>query len=83
MARGSEAWRERTARHLLERMQRRTTLSEGVGILQVWRSYRQQQARDELYAKHGGTGQGAEACRMIAVVDAAADSRADPEASWD
>jgi hypothetical protein len=80
---GSEAWREQTARDLLERMHRRATLSEGVGILQVWRPCRQQQARDELYLAHGDAGQGAEARRMIAVVDAAADGRADPETAWD
>ena len=83
MIRGPERWREHTAQVLLDRMRRRATLSEGVGILQVWRLCRQQQARDELYAEHGGAGQGAEACRMIAVVDATADGRADPEANWD
>jgi hypothetical protein len=83
LARGSESWRAQTARDLLERMHRRATLSEGVGILQAWRLCRQQQARDELYAEHGGAGQGAEARRMIAVVDASADGRADPEATWD
>jgi hypothetical protein len=83
LVRRSEAWRERAARHLLEQLRRRAVLSEGVGILQVWRLCEQQQARHELHAEHGDAGQGAEACRLIAAVDADADGRADPDATWE
>ncbi|HWM06431.1 MAG TPA: hypothetical protein VNP92_29165 [Actinophytocola sp.] len=82
LTRGSEQWRERSARELVERLRLRATLSEGVGILRTWRRCEQQQARDDLYAEHGGAGQDAEARRVIAVVDAAADGQADPEATW-
>ena len=82
LTRGSEQWRERSARDLVERLRLRTTLSEGVGILRTWRLCEQQQARDDLHAEHGDAGQDAEARRMIAVVDAAANGSADPDATW-
>lgn len=75
--------REETARRLLDRMRLRTALNEAVGILQVWHVCEQQQARDHLLTDNGAAGQDAEADRMIAVVDAAADNREDPDATWD
>jgi hypothetical protein len=75
--------REESARRLLDRMRLRTALNEGVGILQVWNVCEQQQARDQLRADNGAAGQDAEADRMIAVVDAAAENRTDPDANWD
>jgi hypothetical protein len=63
-------------------MRLRTALNEGVGILQVWQVCEQQQARDRLLTDNGTSGQDAEADRMIAVVNAAADNRADPDATW-
>ena len=74
--------REESARRLLGRMRLRAALNEGVGILQVWNVCEQKQARDQLLADNGPSGQDAEADRMIAVVDAAADNRADPDATW-
>jgi hypothetical protein len=83
MNRRSEPGREQAARDLLARLDRRVVLSEGVGILQVWQVCRQQQARDTLHTEHGDSGQGVEALRMIGVVDAVAEGRADPDATWD
>ncbi len=83
LARGSDAWREASAHRLQERLRLHTGLNEGVGILQVWNACHQQEARDLLFAAHGSAGQDAEATRMIEVVDAAAEARADPDAGWD
>jgi hypothetical protein len=74
--------RDESAHRLLDRMRLRTSLNEGVGILQVWKVCEQQQAREQLLADNGASGQDAEVDRMIAVVDAAADNRADPDATW-
>jgi hypothetical protein len=67
----------------LRRLQQRTTLNEGIGILQSWNDCEQQQARDQLITDNGSPGQNAEANRMIAVVNATADDTADPDAAWD
>lgn len=82
MTRGSDAWRAASARRLLARLALRTRRNEGVGILQAWHICARQQARDEL-AEHGRAEQDTEAQRMIAVVDATANGRADPDARWD
>lgn len=78
-----EPARDAAARSLLRRLRLRTTLNEGVGILGVWQVCAPQQARDHLRAEHDRTGQDAEATRLIAVVNATADDRADPDARWD
>jgi hypothetical protein len=75
--------REESARRLMDQLRLRAALNEGVGILQVWNVCEQEQARDQLLADNGAAGQDAEADRMIAVVDAVADNRADPDANWD
>jgi hypothetical protein len=74
--------RQSAARLLVDRLRLRAALNEGVGILQVWSVCEQQQARAQLLADNGAAGQNAEASRMIALVDAVADSRADPDADW-
>jgi hypothetical protein len=79
----SHSGREAAAGRLVERLLLRAELNNGVGILQVWNVCGQQQARTDLVADHGQTGQDGEARRMIAVVNAAADGRADPDARWD
>lgn len=79
----NEHGREESARRLLDRMQLRTALNEGIGILQVWNACEQQQARAQLLADNGASGQDVEADRMIAVVNAAAENSADPDANWD
>jgi hypothetical protein len=71
------------AESLLERLRLRAAASECVGILQVWHDCGQQQARHELHLGHGSRRSDAEARRVIAVVDAAAGERIDPDASWD
>jgi hypothetical protein len=75
--------RQRAAQLLLWELRRRSALSEGVGILQVWQICGSRQARTDLLAEHGRRDQNAEADRMIAVVDAAAEGRSDPDVSWD
>jgi hypothetical protein len=67
----------------MERLRRRAELNNGVGIMQIWNECGRQQARADLVAEHGQAGQDAEAQRVIAVVDAAADGRSDPDARWD
>jgi hypothetical protein len=83
MTRGSDSWREASARRILTRLRLHTALNEGVGILQTWNLCGQQEARDELFSQHGDAGQDAEADRMIAIVDAAARGRTDPDVRWD
>lgn len=79
----SEPGREVAARRLLERLRRRAVLNNGVGIVQIWNVCGQQQARADLTAGHGRSGQDGAARRMIAVVNATAEGRADPDAGWD
>lgn len=74
---------EAAARSLVERMLRRAELNEAIGILQVWRGCGEQQARDDMHTDHGTAGQQAEASRMIAVVNADANGRADPDVRWE
>lgn len=83
MTSGSNSWREASARRLLSRLRQRTELNEGVGILQSWNVCDQQDARDQLLSQHGRSGQDAEAHRMIAFIDATANRRTDPDATWD
>lgn len=75
--------RELAARCLIQRVRRRATMNEAVGVLQVWRGCGQQQAREAMRADHGATGQDAEAVRVIAVVNEAADGRTDPDSCWE
>jgi hypothetical protein len=79
----SDRWREETAGRLLGDVHRRASLGEAIGILQVWRDCGRQQARDDLHTDHGTSGQDNEATRVIAVVNATAQGRADPDATWD
>jgi hypothetical protein len=78
-----DRWREDSARRLLDGVHRRASLGEAIGILQVWRACGQQQARDDLHTDHGAAGQDNEATRVIAVVNATAEGRTDPDATWD
>jgi hypothetical protein len=75
----SEQWRAVSARRLQERMRLRTALHEGVGILRVWHICGQEHARDQLDVAEG---RDVEAARVIAAVNAAAEDRADPDATW-
>ncbi|GAB3158442.1 hypothetical protein [Amycolatopsis sp. NPDC004378] len=74
---------EEVARRLLTRTELRAAENEAVGILQVWHDCRREQARDELDVTGTAAGQEVEARRIIAVVDADANGRADPDAGWD
>jgi hypothetical protein len=75
--------REAAARHILERLRQRAELDKGIGILQVLNLCGQQQARADLAAEHGRSGQDREARRVIADIEAGADGQADPDARWD
>jgi hypothetical protein len=79
----SEPAREDAARRLLERVRLRAEANEAVGILQIWHACRRDQARDDLDVTGTAEGQEGEARRIIAVVNDAADGRADPDARWD
>ncbi len=72
---------ETQAQRLLERLRLRTELAQSVGILGVWHACDSRQARHDLAAEYGQSRLAAQ--HMIAVVDAAADSRADPDMTWD
>lgn len=76
---GVEPCREAAASRLRRRLRLRAALSEGTGILQVWRHCERERAYDDTAA----SGHDAEAARVIAVVDAGADNRTDPDAAWD
>ncbi|MEV4150097.1 hypothetical protein AB0J40_41020 [Amycolatopsis sp. NPDC049691] len=76
-------WQEQAAHRLLSHLMQRTAASEAVGILQVWHAYPREQARDDLDVTGTPAGREAEARRIIAVVDNAADARADRDAHWD
>jgi hypothetical protein len=79
----SEQHREKVARRVLHRLRQRAALNQAVGILRVWHCCGEQQARDDMHSQHRTTGQDVEALRMIAVVNAAAEGRGDPDAHWD
>ncbi|MEV6873370.1 hypothetical protein [Amycolatopsis sp. NPDC051128] len=80
---GSERWREETALRLLAGTRQRAAANEAVGILQVWHACAREQARDDLDVTGTTAGREVEARRIIAVIDAAATGRADPDARWD
>ncbi len=75
--------REQAAHRLLLGLRQRAALGEGVGILRVWQLCEASEARDELLAAHGQHAQNTEARRMIGVVNAVADGRADPDPTRD
>lgn len=86
-----DAVRMARARRVLESLARRVTEDEAVGVLGCWWHCSSGQARAELHARYGppggdadlepGASRGvhAEATRIVAVTNAAADGRADPE----
>lgn len=78
---GSGPRPEDAARRLLARTELRAAENEAVGVLQVWHACRREEARDELDVTGTAAGQEVEARRIIAVVDADAHGRADPD--WD
>lgn len=69
------------ARRLAAALTRRAALNEGIGVLQSWHSCSSGQARRDLYETYGPSGQNAEAARVVAVVNAAAQPHSDPD--WD
>jgi hypothetical protein len=74
-----DADREGAARRLLSLVRQRTALDEATGILMVWGNCGRAEARATLRAPYGRAGETLEAARLLAVVDSAADSGADPD----
>jgi citrate lyase beta subunit len=68
------------AKELLERLRTRTEVNRAIGILQVWNACDRGRAVEHLRVDREYRGQ---ARRMIAVVDAAADGRTDPDTRLD
>jgi hypothetical protein len=67
------------ARHLLATLRHRTAVQEAVGLLTVWGDCDQAGARAELGGQRTTATVAAEAARLAAITDAAADNRADPD----
>ncbi|WP_091672831.1 hypothetical protein [Amycolatopsis marina] len=73
--------REELARRVLARADSRANLDDYVGIQQSAEGGAAEDIRKDLYAEYGRTGQHAEAERVVAMVNLAADEQADPD--WD
>lgn len=67
------------ARRLLDDVDRRAALDEGIGVLVAQEQSNGQTARRHLLDTHGLLGQDAEAARLVAIVNATAEGRADPD----
>lgn len=62
-------------------MERRAALDAGVGVLRCWGGGSVAQTREDLVEHYGHDGQDAEVARVVGIVNAEADRRADPD--WD
>ncbi|MEU8416950.1 hypothetical protein AB0C24_29540 [Amycolatopsis japonica] len=69
---------EAAARHLLRQVRARATMCRAIGIVQVQRGCGPEEARDQLEQLACDV----EATRMVTLVNAAAESRADPDVHW-
>lgn len=67
------------ARSLRVSLTARTTIGEAVGVLRDWHGCDAEEALRVLTGDAGATGVGAEAVRVAAVVDAAAEGGTDPD----
>jgi hypothetical protein len=67
------------ANHVLATLRHRAAVQEAVGVLAVWGSCDQAQARAELGEQPTPATVAAEAARVAAITDASADNRADPD----
>jgi hypothetical protein len=67
------------ARRITDRVRLRAEFHEAVGIAQVWGDEGPVHALTAYSARHSATECTAEAARVRAIVDAAADNRADPD----
>jgi hypothetical protein len=67
------------SRRLLEHLRRRAAMSTAIGILAAADRCRPDQARATLRADHGRAGEQAEAARVVAVSEANAEPRNDPD----
>ncbi|WP_116047673.1 hypothetical protein [Amycolatopsis palatopharyngis] len=70
---------EELARRVLNRANSRANLDDYVGVRQATCGDGAADIRGDLFAEYGGNGQDAEAERVVAMVNAAADERADPD----
>jgi hypothetical protein len=69
------------ARALLEAMTRAAAVEEAVGILRGWHHCSTAQARQHLCQHRDNPGRDTEAARLVALANATADPRTDPD--WD
>ncbi|WP_191257715.1 hypothetical protein [Amycolatopsis oliviviridis] len=77
------ACQEAAAWNLLDQMRVRATVNRAVGILQVQRVCGREEARDHLRDSLEQAVCSVKAARMITIVNATAESRADPDVRWD
>ncbi|WP_378059178.1 hypothetical protein [Actinophytocola glycyrrhizae] len=69
------------ARRLTGSLARRAAREEAVGVVSSWQHCDTTQARNDLVARGRLDGQDAEVARVVAIIDAVADGRGDPD--WD
>lgn len=69
------------AGRIADALAQRAAMSEAVGIMRSWQGCGSAQARQDIADNSGADGQNAEAARVVAIVDAQADGRTDPD--WD
>ncbi len=78
-ATGHDKDRTALAARMVTALSRRTALEEAVGVVRCWHDCGTAQARRDLVDQDGVAGQDAQAARVVAIVDADADGRADPD----
>jgi len=74
-----ERYRTALASRMVAAVSRRADLEEAVGVFRCWHVCGAAQARQDLVDGGGMAGQDAEAARVVAIVDAQAEGRADPD----
>jgi hypothetical protein len=67
------------AARIVAAVSRRAELEEAVGVFRCWHMCDSGQARQDLVDDGGTAGRDAEAARVVALVDAQAEGRADPD----
>jgi hypothetical protein len=76
---GHDKNRTALATRMMAAVSRRADLEQAVGVFRCWHSCDAVQARQDLVDDGGMAGQDAEAARVVAIVDAQAERRADPD----
>jgi hypothetical protein len=76
---GHDQDRTALAERMVAAVSRRAELDEAVGVFRCWHVCDAVQARRDLVDDGGTAGQDAEAARVVALVNAQAEGRADPD----